>query len=236
MRTSNESIITFDNVTKTYDDKVEVLNNLSVKIDKGEFVFIIGKSGSGKSTFLKLLQKEIRPSSGKIYLAGDDITYIHNRHIPLYRRNIGVIFQDFRLLPQKNVAENISFAMEVLGFPRKIIKREVSTVLSIVGLSHRANQYPHKLSGGEQQKVSIARAIINNPPILIADEPTGNLDPETSWGIMELLRDINRRGTTILMATHDRDIVNKMEKRVIMLSGGTILRDDKKGRYLENDQ
>lgn len=224
-------MIQFKNIGKKYDNGVVALSDINVSIKKGEFVFIVGPSGAGKSTFLKLILKEENPTSGNIYLAGEDVTNIRNRRIPYIRRNLGVVFQDFRLLDNKTVYENVSFAMEIVGADTRNIRRNVPMALAMVGLSDKARFYPDELSGGEHQRVSIARAIVNNPPILIADEPTGNLDPETSWGIMEVLEDINRQGTTILMATHADNIVNKMKKRVITIDGGKVVKDKKEGGY-----
>lgn len=220
------------NVSKEYDNHVKALSNVSLDIDKGEFVFLVGSSGAGKSTLIKLLLKEENPTDGKIILNKTDITNVRNRRIPLIRREIGVVFQDFRLLPNKKVYENIAFAMEIVGERPKEIRRRVPMVLSMVDLSRKSFCYPDQLSGGELQRVSIARAIVNNPPVLIADEPTGNLDPDTAWEIMKVLSDINRRGTTILMATHAKDIVNSMKKRVIEINKGRIVRDEQKGGYI----
>ncbi|MBM7614247.1 cell division transport system ATP-binding protein [Alkaliphilus hydrothermalis] len=219
------------NVSKKYKNGVQALTNINLKIDKGEFAFLVGPSGAGKSTFIKLLLKEEEPSEGKIYLDNKEITKLSKRKTPLLRRNIGVIFQDFRLLPNKTVFENVAFAMEIIEASSREIRRQVPMVLGMVGLSDRANNYPHQLSGGERQRVSIARAIVNNPSILIADEPTGNLDPETAWEIMKVLRQINRRGTTILMVTHAKDIVDVMQQRVIALEKGRIVRDQERGAY-----
>ncbi len=219
------------NVSKEYDNGVNALTNINLEIEKGEFVFLVGSSGAGKSTLIKLLLKEEEASEGRIYLNDLDITRVPNRRVPYIRRNVGVVFQDFRLLPNKTVFENVSFAMEILGTHPREIRRRVPMVLSMVDLSRKASSYPDQLSGGEQQRVSIARAIVNNPPVLIADEPTGNLDPDTAWEVMNALNDINARGTTILMATHAKDIVNTMRKRVIALEGGKISRDEEKGGY-----
>ena len=224
-------MIDFINVSKEYNNYVKALSNVSLNIHKGEFVFLVGSSGAGKSTIIKLLLKEENPTSGKIKLNKMDITNIRNRKIPMIRRDIGVVFQDFRLLPNKKVYENIAFAMEIVGAHPKEIRRRVPMILSMVDLSRKASSYPEQLSGGELQRVSIARAIINNPPVLIADEPTGNLDPDTSWEIMKVLSDINRRGTTVLMATHAKDIVDRMKKRVIEIHDGKIVRDEQKGGY-----
>lgn len=224
-------MIEFINVSKLYNHDVRALSNINISIDKGEFVFLVGQSGAGKSTLIKLLLKETEPTSGRIYFKNKDITRVSNRRIPYLRRNIGVVFQDFRLLPQKNVYENVAFAMRIIGASNKEIRRQVPIILSLVGLSNKAKNYPNQLSGGEQQRVSIARALVNNPGLIIADEPTGNLDPDTAWEIMRLIKDINNRGTTIIMATHASGIVNNMRKRVIALNMGRIIRDEEKGVY-----
>lgn len=226
-----EKLIKFDGVSKEYKNGVKALSNINLHIGKGEFVYLVGSSGAGKSTLIKLLLKEEEPTSGRIYLEGNEITKVKNRRIPYIRREIGVVFQDFRLLPNKTVYENVAFAMEILGTPPKDIRRRVPMILSMVDLSRKASSYPEQLSGGEQQRVSIARAIINNPPVLIADEPTGNLDPDTALEIMRALMDINARGTTIIMATHAREIVNNMRKRVLALEDGRLVRDEEKGGY-----
>lgn len=219
------------NVSKEYKNGVKALKDINLEIKKGEFVFLVGLSGAGKSTLIKLLLKEEEPTEGRIYLKDRDITKVANRRIPYIRRDIGVVFQDFRLLPNKTVYENVAFAMEIVGTSTKEIRRRVPMILSLVDLSRKAASFPDQLSGGEQQRVSIARSIVNNPPVLIADEPSGNLDPETAWEIMKVLTDINNRGTTILMATHAREIVNKMKKRVIVLDNGIVIRDQEKGGY-----
>ena len=224
-------MIKFINVSKEYTNGVKALSNINIFIDKSEFVFIVGPSGAGKSTIVKLLLKEEKPTEGKIFLNDMDITSVKNRKIPFIRRNIGVVFQDFRLLPNKTVYENVAFAMEIVGSQPKEIRRRVPMILSMVDLSSKAHSYPDQLSGGECQRVAIARAIVNRPPVLIADEPTGNLDPDTAWEIMKILKDINRRGTTVLMATHAKDIVNSMKKRVIALESGRVVRDEEKGVY-----
>ncbi len=226
-----DAMIEIRNVSKRYKSGVMALSNINIKIEKGEFVFLVGASGAGKSTLIKMLLKETEPTQGKIVIDRQNITKIHRRKVPLLRRKIGVVFQDFRLLPNKTVYENVAFAMEIVEATPKEIRRNVPTILSLVGLSSKAKMYPEQLSGGEQQRVSIARSIINNPPILIADEPTGNLDPETSWEIMRLLRQINRRGTTIVMATHAKDIVDMMQQRVIALEKGLVARDEQRGGY-----
>ena len=224
-------MIDIRNVRKVYPNGSEALKGVSLHIEKGEFVFIVGSSGSGKSTLIKLLMKELDPTSGSIIINGTDTTKIERKDIPYLRRNLGVVFQDFRLLPDKTVYENVAFAMRVIEAPSKAIKRNVPTVLSLVGLQKKMRAYPNQLSGGEQQRTALARAIVNNPPILIADEPTGNLDPETAWGIMNLLEDINSKGTTVVIATHAKDIVDAMQKRVVTLNKGVIVRDVEKGGY-----
>ena len=224
-------MIEFVDVNKEYNNGKKALSNINLKIGKGEFIFLIGSSGAGKSTFIKLMLKEEEVSSGKINIDGMNIIDMPKRKIPKLRRNIGVVFQDFRLLPNKNVYENVAFAMEITGHSSKEIRRRVPFVLGMVGLSEKAKSYPNQLSGGEQQRVSIARAIVNNPNLLIADEPTGNLDPQTSWEIMEILKDINKRGTTILMATHAKELVDVMKKRVIVLDKGQLIRDEERGSY-----
>lgn len=227
-------LIKFINISKEYDNNVRALSNINLEIHKGDFVFIVGSSGAGKSTLIKLLLKEEEPTEGSIILNDMDITKVKNRRIPYIRRNIGVVFQDFRLLPNKTVYENVAFAMEIIGAHPKEIRRKVPMALSMVDLSRRASNFPDQLSGGERQRVSIARAIVNSPSVLIADEPTGNLDPDTAWEIMKSLNDINGRGTTILMATHAKDIVNSMKKRVIEIHDGRLIRDEQKGGY-ENE-
>jgi cell division transport system ATP-binding protein len=224
-------LIKFVNISKEYKNGVTALYDINIEINKGEFVFLVGSSGAGKSTLIKILLKEEGISRGRLYLNGMDITRVPNRRIPYIRRQVGVVFQDFRLLPNKTVYENVAFAMEIVGARPRDIRRRVPLILSMVDLSKKANSFPDQLSGGEQQRVSIARAIINNPPVLIADEPTGNLDPETAWEIMRVLTDINNRGTTVVMATHARDIVNLMKKRVVALEDGRLIRDEQKGGY-----
>ncbi|MEG1002982.1 cell division ATP-binding protein FtsE [Clostridium sp.] len=227
-------MIEFKNVSKIYDNNVKALSDVSVDIEAGEFVFLVGASGAGKSTFIKMLLKEVDPTSGEIIVADKNLADIKRKQTPYYRRKIGMVYQDFRLIPNLNVYENVAFAMKVVEASPKDIRRRVPMVLSLVGLSHKYKMFPHELSGGEQQRVSLARAIVNNPSVLIADEPTGNLDPDTANEIMELLDDINKAGTTILMATHAQDIVNDMKKRVIAMERGEVVRDEKKGRY--NDE
>ena len=227
-------MIEFNNVSKIYNNNVKALSDVSVKIDSGDFVFLVGPSGSGKSTFIKMLLKEIEPTMGNITVADKKLSEIKRNQIPYYRRKIGMVFQDFRLIPTLNVYENVAFAMRVVEASQKEIRKRVPMVLSLVGLSHKYKMFPNELSGGEQQRVSLARAIVNNPSVLIADEPTGNLDPDTAKEIMELLEDINKSGTTIVVATHAKDIVDNMKKRVIAIEKGSIVRDDRKGMY-ENE-
>ena len=224
-------MIRLENVTKEYPCHVIALREADADIGKGEFVFLVGPSGSGKSTFLRLVNKQEEPDSGRIFVAGKDIGELSSWKVPMLRRNIGSIFQDFKLLPNKTVAENISFALEVIGRPRHVIKTQVPAICDLVGLGDKTEKYPNQLSGGEQQRVSIARAFVNRPLILLADEPTGNLDPQTAIGIMRLLDRINKTGTTVLMATHDRGIVDTMRRRVIELSHGNIVRDEAAAAY-----
>ena len=216
-------MIEFRGISKIYD--------INVEIEAGEFVFLVGPSGSGKSTFIKMILKEIEPTNGKVIVNDKDLTKITRKQAPYYRRKIGMVFQDFRLIPTLNVYENVAFAMRVVEASPKEIRRRVPMVLSLVGLSHKYKMFPNELSGGEQQRVSLARALVNNPSVLIADEPTGNLDPDTAMEIMELLDDINKSGTTILMATHAKEIVDYMKKRVIAIEKGEIVRDEKRGKY-----
>ncbi len=226
-------MIRFDNVTKTYDQQSHpALDAVSLDVDRGEFVFLVGASGSGKSTFIRLVLKEDRVSRGAVYVAGQNVANIPSWRVPRLRRGIGVVFQDFRLLPNKTVFANVAFAMQVIGKSRAVIRETVPDVLATVGLEGKNNRMPHELSGGEQQRVAIARAIVNRPGILLADEPTGNLDPTTSMGIMKVLDRINQNGTTVVMATHDDDIVNTMRKRVVELRSGCVVRDDAQGIYV----
>jgi cell division transport system ATP-binding protein len=225
------SMIVFDAVRKVYDPNVVALDGLSFVIEKGEFVFVVGASGSGKSTMIRLILKEMEPTDGKIIVGGRDLGRLKGSKVPLLRRNVGCVFQDFKLLPNRTASENVAYALKVQGESRNSIRRKVPEVLSLVGLSHKGESYPDELSGGEQQRVSIARAFVNHPPLLICDEPTGNLDPDTSVGIMQLLYSINRTGTTILMVTHDREMVDKMRRRVIALEGGRLARDERRGGY-----
>ncbi|WP_353057728.1 cell division ATP-binding protein FtsE [Paenibacillus pasadenensis] len=218
-------------IWKTYPNGAHALRGVSVVIDRNEFVYIVGPSGAGKSTFMKLIYREEFPTKGQLFVNGFNIGKLKPRKIPYVRRNIGVIFQDYRLLPKLTAYENVAFAMEVIEAPRKLMKKRTMEVLELVGLGGKHNHLPAQLSGGEQQRVAIARAIVNNPSVIVADEPTGNLDPETSWGIMNLLEEINFRGTTIVMATHNREIVNTLRKRVIAIENGLIARDQARGDY-----
>jgi cell division transport system ATP-binding protein len=224
-------MISLSHVTKTYKDTVTALDDVSIEIAKGEFVFVVGPSGSGKSTLIRLLLKEEEPNGGDIYVAGKHIGKLSPWKVPYLRRNLGTVFQDFKLLPDKNVFDNVAFALEVIGKPRNVIHQRVPEILNLVGLGDKLANYPDELSGGEQQRVSIARAFINRPLILLADEPTGNLDPATSVDIMKLLDRINRTGTTVLMATHDNAIVDAMRRRVIELEAGKVVRDQARGVY-----
>ena len=224
-------MVVFENVTKIYEPDVAALRDVSFVIDKGEFVFIVGASGSGKSTVIRLVLKELEPTAGKIFVGGRDLTRLKRKKVPLLRRNVGCVFQDFKLLPNRSAAENVAYALKVQGDNANSIRRKVPEVLNLVGLSHKMSSLPDELSGGEQQRVSIARAFVNHPPLLICDEPTGNLDPDTSVGIMQLLYRINRTGTTVVMATHDREMVDKMRKRVIALDNGDVIRDERRGQY-----
>lgn len=224
-------MIDMQDIWKTYPDGTTALQGINVVIDRNEFVYIVGPSGAGKSTFMKLIYREEVPTKGQISVNGFNIGKLKHRKIPFVRRNIGVIFQDYKLLPKLTAYENVAFAMEVIETPRRVIRRRTMEVLELVGLKHKANSLPAQLSGGEQQRVAIARAIVNNPAVIVADEPTGNLDPETSWGIMKLLEEINFRGTTIVMATHNKEIVNTLRKRVIAIERGSIVRDEVRGEY-----
>lgn len=219
------------NICKTYDTGAVALDNVNIDIAKGEFVFIVGASGAGKSTFIKMLFREELPTSGKLLVNGHDVINMDRKEVPYLRRGLGVIFQDYRLLLDKTVFENVAFAMQVIEAPRRIMQRSVNAVLDVVGLRDKYRSFPSQLSGGEQQRVAIARAIVNDPAIVIADEPTGNLDPETSWEIMDIFQRINKAGTTIVMATHDRNIVDAMKKRVIAIEDGRIVRDQLRGGY-----
>jgi cell division transport system ATP-binding protein len=230
---SGSAMIVFEDVKKVYEPGVTALEGVSFTIEKGEFVFVVGASGSGKSTVIRLLLKEIEPSRGRIVVGGRDLGRLKRSKVPLLRRNVGCVFQDFKLLPNRTAAENIGYALRVQGQSTAEIRRKVPEVLNLVGLSHKMNSRPEELSGGEQQRVSIARAFVNHPPLLVCDEPTGNLDPDTSVGIMQLLYRISRTGTTILMVTHDREMVDKMRRRVIALEHGHLVRDERRGGYAE---
>ena len=225
-------MITLENVSKSYAKGQPALNDVSLHIDKGEFVFIVGNSGSGKSTLIKLLLNELDSTSGTIIVSGEKLEGMKHRRVAKYRRKLGVVFQDFRLLKDRNVYENIAFAQQVVGAPNRLIKKNVMAMLKLVGLPDKAKSYPNELSGGEQQRVALARALVNNPPLLLADEPTGNLDPKNSWEIMKLLEAINMRGTTVVVVTHNKEIVEKMQKRVITMSEGVIISDERKGGYI----
>jgi cell division transport system ATP-binding protein len=224
-------IIAMHHIIKQYSTGIDALQDISIRIHKGEFVFIVGKSGCGKSTFIKLLMKELAPTSGKIFVGGRQVTKLSRKQVSLYRRQIGVVFQDFRLLKNKTVYENVAFAQEIIGVTKRDIAIAVPVMLDVVGLKQKAEAYPDELSGGEQQRVAIARALINKPPILLADEPTGNLDPQNAWDIMNLLDEVNRLGTTVVVVTHNNDIVDVMQKRVVTLEDGRLIRDEQKGGY-----
>ncbi len=224
-------MLIMNDVSKVYPGGSVALQDVNVHIEPGEFVFVVGPSSAGKSTFIKMLFREVLPTTGSIFVNGMDILALSPKEIPFMRRQLGIIFQDYRLLPDRTVFENVAFAMQVIEAPHRKIRRQVNNVLDLVGLRHRSNAYPNELSGGEQQRIAIARAIVNDPVFVIADEPTGNLDPETSWDIMEIFKEINSAGTTIVMATHDKDVVDAMGKRVIAIEQGRIVRDEKEGAY-----
>ena len=224
-------MIVFEHVTKMYDQNVPGMLDATFHIEKGEFVFLVGPSGSGKSTLIKLVLKQLEPNEGRILVAGRNLQTLRRSKVPLLRRNIGCVFQDFKLLPNKTVYENVGYALEVVGEHRRSVRRKVPEIHNLVGLSDKTNSLPHEISGGEQQRVSVARAFVNHPPLLLADEPTGNIDPETSIGIMQLLLRINRTGTTVVVATHDREMVDRMRRRVIALDGGRLVRDERRGVY-----
>lgn len=228
-------MIVLEDVSKSYSTGAPAIKGISLKIEKGEFVFVVGNSGSGKSTLIKLLLKELEPTSGKVFVNGRYLNNMKRRKIAEHRRDLGVVFQDFRLLRDRNVYDNIAFAQRVVETPIRVIRRRVPAMLALVGLSEKYRSYPKELSGGEQQRVALARALVNNPSILLADEPTGNLDPKNSWEIMKLLEEINKRGTTVVVVTHNREIVDAMGKRVITMHKGVILSDEKKGGYLYED-
>lgn len=223
--------IVLEGISKTYRNDVLALNDINIRIEKGEFVFVVGASGSGKSTFIKLILKEIEPTAGKVFVNGRDLLRLRRKQVPMLRRGIGVVFQDFRLLKDRTVFENVAFAQRIIGTMKHEINKRVPEVLALVGLSDKIHAYPKELSGGEQQRVALARALVNRPTLLLADEPTGNLDPKNSWEIMELLEHINRNGTTVVVVTHNHEIVNMMKKRVITLHKGVLVSDEKKGGY-----
>lgn len=231
----SENIIVLDKVSKSYATGAPALNGISLTIKQGEFVFIVGDSGSGKSTLIKLLLRELLPTSGDLYVNGQSLVNLKRRNVPMYRRNLGVVFQDFRLLKDRNVYENVAFAQRIIQVPTREIRKNVPSILSVVGLAGKYKAKPRQLSGGEQQRVALARALINRPPILLCDEPTGNLDPKNSWEIMKLLEQINKKGTTVLVVTHNREIVNEMQKRVITMKKGIIVSDEEKGGYIDED-
>lgn len=227
----NIPIIAMDHITKQYSTGVDALVDISIRINKGEFVFVVGKSGSGKSTFIKLLLKELNPTSGKLFVGGRQVTNLTRKQVSLYRRQIGVVFQDFRLLKNKSVYENIAFAQRIIGMTKREIAVNVPVILDVVGLKEKADAFPDELSGGEQQRVAIARALVNKPTILLADEPTGNLDPQNAWDIMMLLQEVNKLGTTVVVVTHNNDIVDVMKKRVVTLEDGLLIRDEQESGY-----
>ena len=224
-------MIQMNNVVKKYPNGVVAVNGITVEIKKGEFVYVVGPSGAGKSTFIKLMYREEKPTSGDVIVVGTNLSTLKNNRVPYLRRQVGVVFQDFKLLPRLTVYENVAFALEVIEEQPTEIRKRVMEVLELVGLKHKVRMFPSELSGGEQQRVSIARSIVNRPKVLIADEPTGNLDPENSWDIMSIFEEVNRQGTTIVMATHNREIVNTIRKRVIAIEGGMVVRDEYGGDY-----
>lgn len=225
-------MIVFENVSKTYETGNPALNGINLRINEGEFVFVVGNSGSGKSTLIRLILRELEPTEGKIYVNNKQLNRMRRGQIARYRRELGVVFQDFRLLKDRNVYENVAFAQRVIGTPARIIRRSVPNMLSMVGLAEKYKSYPKQLSGGEQQRVALARALVNSPKLLLADEPTGNLDPKNSWEIMHLLEEVNQKGTTVLVVTHNQEIVDKMKKRVITMHKGVVTSDEKTGGYL----
>lgn len=225
-------MIVFENISKTYETGTPALNGINLRINEGEFVFVVGNSGSGKSTLIKLILKELEPTEGKIYVNNKQLNRMRRRQVSRYRRELGVVFQDFRLLKDRNVYENVAFAQRVIGTSARVIRRSVPNMLSLVGLAEKYKSYPRQLSGGEQQRVALARALVNSPKILLADEPTGNLDPKNSWEIMHLLEEINQKGTTVLVVTHNQEIVDKMKKRVITMHKGVVTSDEKTSGYL----
>lgn len=229
-------MVEFKNVSKKYQNGTVALKNINLKVNKGEFVFIVGSSGSGKSTLMKMILKEEDPTQGEVIINGYNVCTMSRKEVPYLRRSLGIVFQDFRLLPNKTVYENVAFAMQITEALPKEIRRQVPMALALVGLSRKANVYPNQLSGGEQQRVALARALVNNPCLLIADEPTGNLDPETSWEIIKLLSEVNHRGTTVIIATHEKSIVDALKKRVVAIDKGEIVRDQEKGQYGDEDK
>lgn len=231
MQVSMAVMIAMHDVSKIFANGTVALDHVSLQIKKGEFVFLVGTSGAGKSTFVRLLIRELLPTSGELYVNGRDLIQMKRKDVPYLRRSLGVVFQDYRLLPDKTVFENVAFAMEVIEAPRRLMHKNVNAVLDVVGLREKYRSFPSQLSGGEQQRVAIARAIVNDPALVIADEPTGNLDPETSWGIMDIFRRINKAGTTIVMATHEQTIVDAMKRRVIAIEDGRVVRDEARGKY-----
>ena len=234
-REGSDAVITLDRVSKSYSSGSPALDNVSLTIKKGEFVFIVGDSGSGKSTLIKLLLRELTPTSGRVIVNGADVARLKRRQVPKFRRNLGIVFQDFRLLNDRNVYENVAFAQRVIQMPTKLMRKNVPNALAEVGLAGKYKAKTKQLSGGEQQRVALARALVNNPSILLADEPTGNLDPNNSWEIMKLLEEINESGTTVVVVTHNREIVNAMQKRVITMKKGVIISDEEKGGYIDED-
>ena len=234
-REGQDAVITLDRVSKSYSSGSPALDNVSLTIKKGEFVFIVGDSGSGKSTLIKLLLRELTPTSGRVIVNGADVARLKRRQVPKFRRNLGIVFQDFRLLNDRNVYENVAFAQRVIQMPTKLMRKNVPNALAEVGLAGKYKAKTKQLSGGEQQRVALARALVNNPSILLADEPTGNLDPNNSWEIMKLLEEINESGTTVVVVTHNREIVNAMQKRVITMKKGVIISDEEKGGYIDED-
>lgn len=230
-----KDIIILDKVNKSYSTGAPALNGVSIRIKRGEFVFVVGDSGSGKSTLIKLLLRELTPTSGGVWVNGEDVVHLRHGRIPKFRRNLGIVFQDFRLLKDRNVYENVAFAQRIVQTPNRLIKKNVPSILSTVGLAGKYKAKPKQLSGGEQQRVALARALINKPSILLADEPTGNLDPKNSWEIMKLLEQINEGGTTVLVVTHNREIVNAMKKRVVTMKKGVIISDEREGGYIDED-
>ena len=234
-REGSDAVITLDRVSKSYSSGSPALDNVSLTIKKGEFVFIVGDSGSGKSTLIKLLLRELTPTSGRVIVNGADVARLKRRQVPKFRRNLGIVFQDFRLLNDRNVYENVAFAQRVIQMPTKLMRKNVPNALAEVGLAGKYKAKTKQLSGGEQQRVALARALVNNPSVLLADEPTGNLDPNNSWEIMKLLEEINESGTTVVVVTHNREIVNAMQKRVITMKKGVIISDEEKGGYIDED-